>query len=349
MYTKILNTIYELMLNSIIPTKEKLLEIGITEEQINYLLINNLIIEVQPNTYKLSSIKTLFQFGKENMLQGNKRTAQDIYLLCYKIKPKHRDTCLQLFYNAVSKEDYEKAYEYLYALENVSTQEHMRKDYKIYLYLLSQVSQVPKEYKEKLEAILNNKNLIIHKKPNKQQNQDNLIVTLIQKGKYKYALENLNNFLAEDYNYEVHRIIIKTLINNIINQDEKNRQELLVQIKNKRYIDIILKLESISLTRPLRRDEISILELTETIISIIETKNIPETIPNEATTILEAIKCYDYKKAIEIETDFLNNNNLPADSSIINELLMDIIKLINNINRLNDNGISNSYLKAPLN
>ena len=95
MYVEILNKIYELMLNRIIPTKERLLTMGITEEQINYLLTNNLIIEVQPNTYKLSHVKILFQYGKDNMLLGNKRTAQEIYLLCYKIKPKHRDTCLQ--------------------------------------------------------------------------------------------------------------------------------------------------------------------------------------------------------------------------------------------------------------
>lgn len=149
MYIELLNKIYELTLNKIIPSKTKLLELGYAEEQINYLLTNKLIIEFQPETYKLSSVKVLFKYGKDNMLQGNKRTSHQVFLLCYKIKPKHRDTCLQLFYNAVLREDYNEAYEYLYALENVSTQEHMSKDYKIYLYLLSQVSQVPKQYQEK--------------------------------------------------------------------------------------------------------------------------------------------------------------------------------------------------------
>lgn len=335
MYIELLNTIYELTLNKIIPTKEKLLEKGFTEEQITCLLANNLIIEFQPETYKLSSVKVLFQYGKDNMLQVNKRTSHQVFLLCYKIKPKHRDTCLQLFYNAVLREDYNEAYEYLYALENVSTQEHMRKDYKIYLYLLSQVSQVPKLYQEKLEAINNDRNLITHKKPNRQQKQDNLVVSLVLKGKYKFAIESLNNFLAEDYDYEVHRIIIKTLIRNIINQDDKYKKDLLDKVRHKRYREIITILETISLTRKLRTDEQSILELTQAIISIYETQNIPVPIPNESTTVLEAIKFYDYEKAMEIETSFLTEKDISTDTSSINFLLQEIIKLIGNINRLN--------------
>ena len=346
MYVEILNKIYELMLNRIIPTKERLLTMGITEEQINYLLTNNLIIEVQPNTYKLSHVKILFQYGKDNMLLGNKRTAQEIYLLCYKIKPKHRDTCLQLFYNAVLRCDYEKAYEYLYALENVSTQEHMRKDYKIYLYLLSQVSQVPEIYQEKLEAILNDRNLITHKKPTKQQKQDNLIVSLILKGKYKFAIESLNNFLAEDYDYEVHRIIMKTLIRNIINQDELYKKDLLDKVKHKRYREIIVTLEEISLTRELRTDEESILDLTQAIIDIFENQNTPVPLPNNATNTKEAIMYFDYEKALELETTFLTAKGMSADNSAINFLLQEIIKLIRNVNRLSSNGITiNDTLK----
>lgn len=346
MYIEILNTIYELMLNRIIPTKERLLSMGITEEQINYLLVNNLIIEAQPNTYKLSPVKVLFEYGKENMLQGNKRTAQDMYLLCYKIKPKHRDTCLQLFYNAVLRCDYNKAYEYLYALENVSTQEHMRKDYKIYLYLLSQVSQVPDIYQEKLEAILSDRNLITHKKPTKQQKQDNLIVSLILKGKYKFAIESLNNFLAEDFDYEVHRIIIKTLIRNIINQDDKYKKDLLDKVKHKRYREIITILEEISLTRQLRTDEESILDLTKAIIDIFENQNIPVPLPNNATNTKEAIMYFDYERALELETKFLTEKGISVDNSSIHFLLQELTKLIRNINRLNSNGITiNSTLK----
>ena len=339
MYIEILNTIYELMQNRIVPTKTRLLELGYTEEQINYLLTNNLIIEVQPNIYKLTSIKALFEYGKNNMLQGNKRTAQEMYLLCYKIKPKHRDTCLQLFYNAVLREEYDKAYEYLYALEHVSTQEHMRKDYKIYLYLLSQVSEVPKEYKEKLEAILNDRNLITHKKPNKQQKQDNLVVSLILKGKYKFAIESLNNFLAEDFDYEVHRIIIKTLIRNIINKDEKYKKDLLDKVKHKRYREIISILESISTTRTLRTDEQSILDLTQAIISIFETQQVPVPIPNDATNTKDAIAYLDYEKALELETKFLTEKDKSVDNSSIHFLLSEITKLIRNINRLQSNGI----------
>ena len=339
MYLETLQKIYELILSEKELTKENLNSVGITDEQITSLVEDGIIYLNKKGTYNITSINKLFLYGKKNLIQGNKRTAITCFELCYKLKPKHRDTCLQLFYNAVLREDYDKAYEYLYALENVSTQEHMRKDYKIYLYLLSQVSQVPEIYQEKLEAIINDQNLITHKKPNKQQRQDNKVVSLVLKGKYKFALESLNNFLAEDYDYEVHRIIIKTLIRNIINQDELYKKDLLDKVKHKRYREIISTLETISLTRPLRTDEQSILDITQAIIDIFETQNIPVPIPNNSTNTREAIMYCDYEKALEIETDFLTAKNIPVDSSSIHILLQETTKLIGNINRLNTNNI----------
>lgn len=338
MYLEILYAIFELTTKRIIPTKKTLIEMGYTEEQINTLLANNLIYEEQ-DTYKLSSVKEIFQFGKDNLIQGNKRTAQECFLLCYKIKPKHRDTCLQLFYHAVLHKDYPSAYEYLYALEHVSTQEHLRKDYKIYLYLLSQVSEVPSHYQEKLDAINNDKNLITHKKPNRQQRQDNKVIALVQKGKYKFAIESLNDYLAEDYNYEVHRIIIKTLIGHIITLDELYKKDLLDKVHKKRYREIISTLESIELTRELRIDEASILAITKSIVDIFETGEIPTPVPNDATNTAEAIRYYDYQKALSLEETFLLEKGKSFESSSVYFLLYEMNKLIDNVTRLKQNNI----------
>ena len=77
-----------------------------------------------------------------------------------------------MFYNAVLTRNYEEAYNFLYALENVSTNEYLRKEYKVYLYLLSQVSQVPEIYKTKIEDINSDPLLMLHRKPNNLQKQE---------------------------------------------------------------------------------------------------------------------------------------------------------------------------------
>ncbi len=344
MIIQILNTIYELNINKIRVTKAKLLELNIREEEINNLLQNNLLITTAQDTYTLAPIKELFQYGKNLLISGHKKEAHDFFLLCYKIKPKHRDTCLQLFYYAVNHRNYTDAFKYLYALENVSTQEHLRKDYKIYLFLLSFLTEVPKEYQEKLDAIKNDKNLITHKKPNLRQKQDNKIITLVQKGKYKFAIESLNDYLAEDFDYEVHRLIIKSLISNIIDVDEKYKQSLLNLVHKKRYREIISILESISLTRELRVDESSILEITLSIVDIFETGNIPLPLPNEAKSTREAISYQDYPKALDLESQFLLSKNIFFSDSAVYFLLYEINKLMSNIHRLNQN---NSEKKLP--
>lgn len=340
MYTQVLYAIYKLQQDRKVPTKDLLLSLGITEEQITGAIANNIIFSPEPNIYKLASVKTIYQFGLDNLLQGNKRTAVDIFELCYLIKPKHRETCLQLLYNAVYTGNYPKAYEYLYALENVSTNEHLRKDYKIYLYLLSKVSPVPEHYQEKLQAIQQDRNLLIHKKPKGHQGEENRIMKLILDGKYKFAIQTLNDALSEDYEYTLHRVIIKSLLKGILNLDEQTKKSLLDKVKGKRYREILTTLDTIGLERPLRIDEQNIYAIVDQIIKNFETGTTPEPIENEAKQVTEAIRYFDYNKALDLESSFLDSKDLPREQSHIYLLLVQITQQIYNMNRLEKNGIS---------
>ena len=179
MYTELIYTIYKLNQERKVPTKELLISLGITEDKIMGALEERIIIETGSNGFALVPVKELYQYGLLNLEMGNKKTALDIFELCYKIKPKHRETCLQLLYNAVNKGEYDLAYRFLYELEHISTNEHLRKDYKIYLYLLSKVSEVPPIYQESLNAIKDNNKLLIHNKPKGHQKQENYLMKLI--------------------------------------------------------------------------------------------------------------------------------------------------------------------------
>lgn len=342
MHIQLLKKIYDLLISDVPLTKENLNNESITNEQIAELLENGLIYETKFGTYNISSVNKLYLYGKQNLLAGNKRTAQECFVLCYKLKPKHRDTCLQMFYHAVMTHRYEEAYEYLYALENVSTNEHLRKEYKIYLYLLSLVSEVPENYQEKLQAIHNDQSLLIHKKPKPFQKEDNIVMELILKGKYKFAIENLNNFLAEDFDYVIHRLIIKTLLSKKIDMQTEYKLELLELVQKKRYREIVARLEEIALTRELMTDESNILEVTRRIIEVFETGASVDLaiIENNATTTSEAIKHYDYEKALEIETKFSFDKKIPLDKNAVYILLFTLNQLTNNINRLKENNVS---------
>ena len=228
---------------------------------------------------------------------------------------------------------------FLYALENVSTNEYLRKDYKVYLYLLSQVSQVPEIYKTKIEDINSDPLLMLHRKPNNLQKQDNVIMRLILKGKYKFAIEKLNDFLSEDHNYAVHRIILKNLISQIIFVNDKYKSDILEKVKQKRYCEIIYMLEEISSTRQLRNDEIALMNMIKTIISIYETGETPTPIENETTQVTEAILFLDYEKALSLESEFLVSKGIPLDKSPMYILLVEVNQLIKNIKRLKENDI----------
>ena len=341
MYIQLLKKIYDLLIDNVPLTKENLNQASITDEQINELIENGLIYVNKFDTYSITSVNKLYLYGKQNLLAGNKRTAQECFVLCYRLKPKHRETCLQMFYHAVLTHRYDEAYEYLYALENVSTNEHLRKEYKIYLYLLSLVSEVPENYQEKLEAIHNDQSLLIHKKPKPFQKEDNIVMELILKGKYKFAIENLNNFLAEDFDYVIHRLIMKTLLSKKIDIQTEYKLELLDLVQKKRYREIVTKLEEVALTRDLMTDEKNILEITRRIIEVFETGAAVDLaiIENNATSTSEAIRHYDYEKALEIETKFSFDKKISLEKNPVYILLFTLNQLTKNINRLKENNV----------
>ena len=336
MYTELIYTIYKLKQEGKEPTKETLITLGIPEEKIIGALDCKIIYENKPSIYTLAPVKELYQYGLENLEKGNKKTAHETFELCYMIKPKHRETCLQLMYHAVNTGNYNLAYDYLTALENVSTNEHLRKDYKIYLYLLSKVCEVPERYQTSLQEIKENKKLLIHSKPNAHQKQENYLMNLILKDKYKYAIEKINDYLSEDHEYTLHRVIIKSLLRGIINLNDDFKADLHDKVKQRNYSEIALMLETKSLNSNLGIDEQSILTITQQIISILETRIIPQSIENDSNQVAEAIKFYDYEKALLLEKNFLISKHKSFDTSSIYLLLDQITKLIYNINRIKE-------------
>ena len=98
-------------------------------------------------------------------------------------------------------------------------------------------------------------------------------------------------------------------------------------------------LEEISSTRQLRNDEIALMNMIKTIISIYETGETPTPIENETTQVTEAILFLDYEKALSLESEFLVSKGIPLDKSPMYILLVEVNQLIKNINRLKENNI----------
>ena len=164
---------------------------------------------------------------------------------------------------------------------------------------------------------------------------------LILKGKYKFAIENLNNFLAEDFDYVIHRLIMKTLLSKKIDIQTEYKLELLDLVQKKRYREIVAKLEEVALTRDLMTDEKKILEITRRIIEVFETGAAVDLaiIENNATSTSEAIRHYDYEKALEIETKFSFDKKISLEKNPVYILLFTLNQLTKNINRLKENNV----------
>ena len=122
----------------------------------------------------------------------------------------------------------------------------------------------------------------------------------------------------------------------IIKLNDEFKINLHDQIKKKNYRVVATKLEEKSLTCNLGIDEQSMLAITQQIITMLETQTTPVPIENDAMQVIEAIKHYDYDKALFLERTFLESKNIPLERSSIYLLLDQITKLIYNLNRIEE-------------
>ena len=88
-------------------------------------------------------------------------------------------------------------------------------------------------------------------------------------------------------------------------------------------------------------DEKKILEITRRIIEVFETGAAVDLaiIENNATSTSEAIRHYDYEKALEIETKFSFDKKISLEKNPVYILLFTLNQLTKNINRLKENNV----------
>ena len=325
-----MNQLYDMIIDEVILNNENLYSKGFTKEEIDSLIKDKILKLTENNEYILSSIKGFYRYGVKLLLMNSIRKANICFQKCHELDPTDIDSCLQIFYSYICVEDYNYAIEIISYIESINCKEY-QSDIDLYLYILNRLTNLPEEYKKRLNNT--QKHLVLLSKDSSYQNEtrENEIRIAIMKGKYKYALNLLNNILATESKYIVRHTLLKKMILQVIASEEKFKSKLTHFAKTKRYILIISFLENKMQKRRLNYSERCIYLITKEILEITKNKTIPMSTTISNQTMYDAIVNKNYEEARQINLEFIHEHRLSEKEDITNLLLTDLSNLISEI------------------
>lgn len=316
--------VYKIAIAKIPLTKESLLKHGFTEEEIAALIKMRMIEYTSKDNYKLVSLEKFRHYGVKLLLEGNRVDANTCFEICYQSASNGRNINLQILLSELIKKNYQKVLEIYANLEKIHPEKY-DKDYNLFLYLLSFITECPKEYIDKLKEFTQKDIMLPIRGGNEKENN---IREAIYKSKFKYAYKMINSMISRDREYSVKYELIRALLGQAIERESVLKEEILNLAKDKDYLKILLILKQKSEQNKLSKIEINILLITNALVKLIQSNTIPQILNNNSNNIYEALKNNDFKLALSMNDSFLESKQEDKDKDIINILLTEINRLI---------------------
>ena len=315
--------IYQILMNNQDITYESLIKYGLNEEEIEFLVQKRIIEFVKKNSYRLVSTEKFRKYGVKLLLQRKYYEANICFRKCYQKTPNGRNIATQLLLAEIIRQNYQEALNIYANLEKINPEKYC-KDYNLYLYLLSFITEISEEHKTKVTEFTRDDLLY----QGRGIEIENGIREAITKNKFKYAYQQINRIISRDEQYSVKFELIRALLAQIIEHEKQTKQEISHLIKNKQYPEIVDILTKKQEQNKLNKTETYILIITKAIIKIITTKTIPAITENNKYDIYTALVGNNFRLARLLNEEFLEYTHENKETDLVNILLIEINNLI---------------------
>ena len=218
-----LSKLYEdVLIGNELTTKE-LNSFKFNSKDLNDLIEQGIIIRVKRGLYSLKSVEKLFYYGKKLIAQKEYDKATLCFEKCFEMDPTHKGVSFQLFLRCIQNKNYEKAFEYFDIFYN-NENEFYNTDSKFYLYLLSMITTLPENYRERAKHLsLNDIRVDFWDKRYDSVSSQNRIRLFAFNQKFILAIKELNKSIEEKGSFSVQDITIKTLLNQAVEEQLTKR------------------------------------------------------------------------------------------------------------------------------
>lgn len=316
--------IYQMLIKRIKLTNESLRLHGFNKDEINNLLEKRIIEQTSDDSYKLYQVDKLRKYGVTLLQNGKTAEADACFRVCYELVPTGKHICLQAMLAALNRHEYRQLFEIYQNLEKNHPEKNKQNNL-LYLYLLSIITKVPEELQERTRKIEPSEIILPHTNSSKIENQ---IRTAISQNKFSYACQLIKERIKKEQNYSVKFELLDALCNEAADWTRRFKYKIYQLIETESYEQIRTILLEQNRQRKLSELETNILLLTDAIIKIQETGNIPIVTIESTNNMQEAILGNNYALALSINDEFLEFHHIYKKTNSINILLEKINHII---------------------
>lgn len=323
-----LNAMYETLIENQELTTKKLNECGFNSKDLASLIENGTLERIKRGHYSLKSVDSLFIYGKRLISMKRYDVATSCFKKCYELDPNHSSACFQLFFRCIQNRNYEEALEYFNHFYN-SDNIYYNSDNNYYLYLLSMITDLPEQYKQYAKNLkYKDIKIAFGDKRFKKISSQKTIRLLSLRQQFALAIKQIDLLMDQNNKLNAQEILVKTLLNQALEVQKKNKQHIIRLINEKRYEKLIEFLELIQERHELSVADKCVLSLTKDLVEIIKTDIIPEKNLLINGGLFNAIFCKDYELAFSLSSQYIEEANIKPNDNAIYSLLVEIKNLI---------------------
>lgn len=298
-------SIYDKFIDKKELTTKELLELGLNSHDLTNLVSEGKLRRVRRGFYDLEKCDGLFNYA--NILASKKYKKYDRFQQainrCLEIDPNNGKIHARLFLDSLHKNNFDQAIESIRVLSNGDNVAYT-KDANLWLFLLSFVTKLPDDLKEKisglkLEDVLTREDDLRYEDKLSQ----NKIRSNIMNYKFSQANDNLNELNIKKK--PIYILITEKLLGMAKYYDMRNQHnigDLLVEGKYEEVRDLLIRDRNL---HGLSNSNKEILMILEDLISVINDKKIPEVenMPDSDYLYVE-IQKHNYERALQLYRDF---------------------------------------------
>lgn len=293
---------YDLFIDKEILTTQELLGAGFTNKDLTRLIESGKIKRVKRGFYELENTQGLFRYTQilfskryrnlDRAIKGLKR--------CIEIEPENGSIHSRMFLNAIVTEDYEQALKSFAVMDKTDNQFYKR-DQNLWLYMLSFVTDLPDEYKDRVKN-MKVVDLITIEKDKRYSDRllQNKIRNAIFNHHFKEALE-LSKGKMPSSDKKLGSIITEKLLSKAIGVSVRDHEHLYDLISNCNYEEAAQLLLGAKELHGINPADEQFLVVLQDLIGIINEKKIPEVdTAKSISSFSDALMAHDYETLLKI-------------------------------------------------
>lgn len=298
--------IFNIMLEGKELTTKELNGLGLKSKDLKDSIENGILVRVKKGFYSLKTVDDLFYYGKQLIAQKEYDKATQCFEKCFEIDSTHNGACFQLFLRCIEEENYDKAFEYFNIFYD-NDNKFYNVDNNFYLYLLNMVTTIPENYRQ-YAKFLKYPDIRVDKEDKRYYDiakQNKIRLSALNK-KFVLALKQVNEYIEEKGSISIQDMVIKLLLNKVMNVYRQNNNYVLNLIKQKEYQKIVDFYEKMEERYDLSISDEYALILAKELLKLKYSKSIPKVQIYDTDDLFVAIDGKNYELALALTNGRVN-------------------------------------------